>query len=217
MQSTIKYAANSLALWVTFPAFVFFLTSSLVVGKRRAFVGLNQLFCLWPGITGEFMRRGLFRWLFAEASDSMIVSFGTVFSHHDCRLGQHVYIGPFCSLGAVTIQDDVLIGSHVSVPNGAQQHGIGRLDIPVREQPGTWTRIHIGRDSWIGDRAIVMADVGCHCVVGAGAVVTKRVEDYAIVVGNPARIVGYRKQTSEMDADPTRNSECEPSQSIKEG
>jgi UDP-2-acetamido-3-amino-2,3-dideoxy-glucuronate N-acetyltransferase len=37
-----------------------------------------------------------------------------------------------------------------------------------------------------------MADVGRSCVVGAGAVVTKAVPDYAIVVGMPARIVGWR-------------------------
>jgi serine acetyltransferase len=39
-----------------------------------------------------------------------------------------------------------------------------------------------------------MADVGKHCVVGAGSVVTKPVPDYAIVVGNPARIQGFREQ-----------------------
>ena len=65
---------------------------------------------------------------------------------------------------------------------------------PVREQPGEWPRVTIGRDTWIGDRAVVMADVGEHCVVGAGAVVTRPVPDYAIVVGSPARVVGWRKQ-----------------------
>ena len=37
-----------------------------------------------------------------------------------------------------------------------------------------------------------MADVGRHCVVGAGSVVTRPVPDYAIVVGTPAKIVGWR-------------------------
>jgi virginiamycin A acetyltransferase len=80
----------------------------------------------------------------------------------------------------------------VSIINGNKQHGIERLDIPVREQPGVYPRITIGQDSWIGDRALVMADVGRHAVIGAGSVVTKTVPDYAIVVGNPARIIGYR-------------------------
>ena len=53
--------------------------------------------------------------------------------------------------------------------------------------------LDIGRDSWIGDRAVVMADVGRHCVVAAGAVVTKPVPDFAVVVGVPARVVRSRK------------------------
>jgi acetyltransferase-like isoleucine patch superfamily enzyme len=76
--------------------------------------------------------------------------------------------------------------------NGGSQHGIERLDVPIREQPGTWVRVTIGRDSWIGDRAIVLADVGKHCVVGAGSVVTKPLPDYAIAVGSPARVIRYR-------------------------
>src|SRR5262249_7240020 len=104
-----------------------------------------------------------------------------------------VYIGPYCVLGAVTLEDDVLLGSQVSVMNGAAQHGIDRLDIPIRDQPGTWPRVTVGCDSWIGDRAVVQADVGQHCVVGAGAVVTKPIPDYAIAAGVPARVLRSRK------------------------
>ena len=39
-----------------------------------------------------------------------------------------------------------------------------------------------------------MADVGKHCVIGAGSVVTKPIPDYAIAVGVPARVIDYRKQ-----------------------
>ena len=62
----------------------------------------------------------------------------------------------------------------------------------MREQPGKWPHVTIGRDSWIGDRAIVLADVGKHCVIGAGAVVCSPVPDYAIALGVPARVVRYR-------------------------
>jgi virginiamycin A acetyltransferase len=76
--------------------------------------------------------------------------------------------------------------------NGSAQHGTQRLDLPVREQPGVWPHVTIGRDSWVGDRAVVMADVGRHCVIGAGSVVTKPVPDLAIAVGCPAKVVRYR-------------------------
>jgi acetyltransferase-like isoleucine patch superfamily enzyme len=102
-------------------------------------------------------------------------------------------------IGDVSLEDDVLVGSHVSVINGNRQHGIDRLDLPVREQAGEYPRITIGHDTWVGDRTVVMADLGRHCVVGAGSVVTKPVEDYAIVVGNPARVIGSRN-VSEANA-----------------
>ena len=71
------------------------------------------------------------------------------------------------------------------------------MDVPVREQPGVFEPITIGEDSWIGERAVVSADVGKHCVVGAGAVVTKPVPDYAIVVGVPAKVIGDRRELAE--------------------
>jgi serine acetyltransferase len=46
-----------------------------------------------------------------------------------------------------------------------------------------------------------MADVGAHCVVGAGSVVTRPVPDYAIVVGSPARIVAWRTEKGPVPAE----------------
>lgn len=61
----------------------------------------------------------------------------------------------------------------------------------AREAP--W-RTCIGHDVWIGRSAILLpgVSVGDGAVVGAGAVVTKPVEPYAIVAGNPARLIRYR-------------------------
>jgi hypothetical protein len=49
-----------------------------------------------------------------------------------------------------------------------------------------------------GDRAVVMADVGRHCVIGAGSVVTRPIPDYAVAVGVPARVVRYRNQPQDI-------------------
>jgi acetyltransferase-like isoleucine patch superfamily enzyme len=175
-----------------------------VVGLQRAFYGWTQLFSLLPGKSGDYLRRAFYQLALPRCGRDVCVSFGTVFSHPTVQLGDHVYVGIGCMLGDVTLEDDVLVGSHVSIINGRRQHNIDRLDIPVREQPGEYPRIVIGKDSWIGDRAIVTADLGQHCVVGAGSVVTKSVPDFAIVVGNPARITGFResgRQAAAADAE----------------
>lgn len=58
----------------------------------------------------------------------------------------------------------------------------------------TMRSVIIGHDVWIGQNVLIMGGItiGTGAVVGAGAVVTKDVPEYAIVVGVPAKIVGYR-------------------------
>lgn len=180
-----------------FPAYLGFLGASLLLGRERAFPGWSQAMSLIPGLLGVYLRRAFYGLVLPRCAADACLSFGMLLSHPSTRIGARVYVGAYSLLGDVTLEDDVLVASHVSIVNGPSQHGIERLDIPIREQPGVWTRITIGRDSWIGERAVVMADVGKHCVIGAGAVVTKPIPDYAIAVGVPARVVRFRDEFDE--------------------
>jgi acetyltransferase-like isoleucine patch superfamily enzyme len=192
MKRAFKTGVNCLALLVVFPCYLAFRLSSLLLGAGKAFPGWAQAFSLVPGLTGVFLRRAFYGLVFPRCGADSCISFGTVFSHASAEIGRSVYVGVYCCLGDVTLEDDVLIASHVSIANGGSQHSIDRLDIPIREQRGTWPRIIIGQDSWIGDRAVILANVGKHCVIGAGAVVTTPIPDYAIAVGVPARVIRYR-------------------------
>ncbi len=193
MKPLLKALADTVATVLVLPAYLAYSLFRLTLGPDKAFPGWSQLFSLLPGLCGVYLRRGFYRLVLPRCASGSFIGFGTVFSHPTAEVGRDVYVGVYCCLGAVTLEDDVLIGSGVSIMNGAGQHGIDRLDIPIREQPGTWPRVTIGRDSWIGDRAIVMADVGKQCVIGAGSVVTKAIPDYAIAVGSPAKVLRYRK------------------------
>jgi acetyltransferase-like isoleucine patch superfamily enzyme len=196
----LKRPIEAVAALAVLPAVAAFRVGGFFLPPRRIFPGFSQAFSLLPGFSGVYLRRAFYRSVLPRFDEGARISFGSVFSHATVSIGRRVYIGIGCMIGDVTFEDDVLVGSHVSIMNGNQQHGTSRLDIPIRDQPGQYPRVTIGEDSWIGDRAIVMADVGKHCVVGAGSVVTKPVPDYAIVVGNPARIQGYREQP-QPDAD----------------
>ncbi|MGL5094466.1 MAG: acyltransferase, partial [Planctomycetia bacterium] len=104
-------------------------------------------------------------------------------------VGRHVYIGPYCVIGRATIEDGALVASHVSIPDGRRQHFHDAA-------PEIWPRVRIGRDAWIGERAVVMADVGRRSIVGAGAVVVHPLPDDVVAVGVPARIVRFRRTGS---------------------
>jgi acetyltransferase-like isoleucine patch superfamily enzyme len=194
VRNAVKFAANALAMLAVLPLLLLYGLVAVLFGSERAFPGWSQGMSLFPGMTGAYLRRAFYRGVLRQCGKGSVISFGTVFSHATAAIGEHAYVGVYCCLGAITLERDVLVGSHVSIMNGSGQHGIDRLDIPVREQPGEWPRITIGEDTWIGDRSIVMANVGKHCIVGAGAVVTKPVPDYAIVAGVPARLVGDRRE-----------------------
>jgi acetyltransferase-like isoleucine patch superfamily enzyme len=200
MKHTFKHLANTMALLLVLPSYAVYRVSVLLIGRDRAFPGWSQFYSLFPGLMGAYLRRAFYRLVLPRCGEDACLSFGTVFSHPAAQIGHKVYTGVYCCLGDVTLEDDVLIGSHVSIMNGGAQHGIARLDIPIREQPGIWPRVTVGRDSWIGDRAVVLADVGEHCVIGAGSVVTKPIPSYAVAVGVPARVIAYRTDAAQSAA-----------------
>jgi acetyltransferase-like isoleucine patch superfamily enzyme len=75
---------------------------------------------------------------------------------------------------------------------GKNQHKFDFRDKLIRLQGGEFHRVRIGRDCWIGNGAIIMADVGEGSVIAAGSVVTKPIPPYSIAVGSPARVIGER-------------------------
>lgn len=162
-----------------------------------AFCTAFELVAWLPGTLGSLIRVALLRWLSHGCDEQVRVELGTLFS--DCRvtLGKKVYIGSYCIIGWANIEDYVLIASRVSIPSGQHVHHFDRTDIPIALQGGTRTPIRIGRGSWIGEGAIIMADVGEECVIGAGAVVTKPIPSWSVAVGVPARVLKSRKEVGD--------------------
>lgn len=110
----------------------------------------------------------------------------------EIKIGNNVGISgaSISCLTKITIGNNVLIGSGALITDN-DAHGLHPKD---RNDPTKITseEIVIGNDVFIGARSIILKGVkiGSGSVVGAGAVVSKDVPDYAIVAGNPAKIVG---------------------------
>lgn len=112
------------------------------------------------------------------------------------NIGRDFYMGNYCHLSAnAEIGDDVLFASFVSLVGG--DHKIDHIDVPIRKSGRDDLKtITIHDNVWVGHGAIIMHGVNINsgAVIAAGAVVTKDVDHNAIVAGNPARIIRYRKQ-----------------------
>ena len=164
----------------------------MFLGPNQALEGSSQALALVPGLPGDYLRRAFLARVLARCSPSATVQFGTLFSQAGARIDDRVYVGPRCHLGLVHLEQDVLLAAGVHVPSGSATHGIDDVTTPIRDQPGSRTLVTIGEGTWVGSAAVVMADVGRHCVIGAGSVVTKPIPDYSVGAGVPARVIGRR-------------------------
>ncbi|RLC06874.1 MAG: acyltransferase, partial [Deltaproteobacteria bacterium] len=82
----------------------------------------------------------------------------------------------------------------VHIMSGKRQHHFDDPDVPIQEQGGIFEKVSIGEDTWIGNNALIMANVGKKCVIGAGSVVSKDIGDFSIVTGNPAKVIRKRRE-----------------------
>ena len=120
----------------------------------------------------------------------------------NCNIGQNVVVSPEVVLGnnvkvqnnvsiysGVTCEDDVFLGPSMVFTNVINP----RSAISRREQ---YAKTHVGKGATIGANATIICghSIGKYAFIGAGAVVTKEVPDYALVVGNPARQTGWMSE-----------------------
>jgi len=120
----------------------------------------------------------------------------------NCNIGQNVVISPRVILGnnvkvqnnvsvytGVTCDDDVFLGPSCVFTNVVNpRSGVDRR--------GAFARTHVGKGATIGANATIVCghDIGTYAFIGAGAVVTKNVPPYALLVGNPARQTGWMSE-----------------------
>lgn len=120
----------------------------------------------------------------------------------NCNIGQNVVISPEVILGnnvkiqnnvslytGVTCDDDVFLGPSCVFTNVTNPRS-------AVNRRGQYARTHVGKGASIGANATIVCghDIGRFAFIGAGAVVTKHVPDYALVVGNPARQIGWMSE-----------------------
>ncbi|MBW2559293.1 MAG: acyltransferase [Deltaproteobacteria bacterium] len=175
-----------------------------------------------PGGVGSRWRSARWRHSLAACGSGLGVALGTrIRGVGNVSLGSDVQFGPMCQVladggkgehivlgdrvsvnsnvminadmgGVIEIGSDVLVGPNVVFR--ASGHEFSDRDRTIRDQGHRAGRIVVGDDVWIGANVVLLSDVTiAHgAVIAAGAVVTKDVDEYAIVAGVPAKRIGTR-------------------------
>lgn len=116
-----------------------------------------------------------------------------VFIENDVQIGDRVTIKCGVQLwDGLRVEDDVFIGPNATFTNDRLPRS--------KQYPAQFAVTHLQKGASIGANATILPGitVGAYAMVGAGAVVTRSVPPYAIVVGNPARITGYVNTRSQQ-------------------
>lgn len=149
------------------------------------------------GFMGEKIRLFLCHKLFASMGKNVNVENNAYIGN-----GSRISIGDNSGIGAyfhvqntnLKIGNNVMMGEEVLILGGG--HRNDRLDIPMLVQGELpLSDLEICDDVWVGSRATIMGKVsriGKGVIIGAGSVVTKPIPDYAVVAGNPAKILRFR-------------------------
>lgn len=118
---------------------------------------------------------------------------------NNCNIGQNVVVSPEVILGnnvkvqnnvsiytGVTCDDDVFLGPSMVFTNVINPRS-------AVNRRGQYSKTHVGKGVSIGANATIVCghDIGEYAFIGAGAVVTKNVLPYALVIGNPAKQTGW--------------------------
>ncbi|MEL7270201.1 MAG: acyltransferase [Bacteroidota bacterium] len=140
-----------------------------------------------------------------------------------CNIGQNVVISPQVVLGknvkvqnnvsiytGVSCEDDVFLGPSCVFTNVTNPRS-------AVNRRGQYAKTHVGKGASIGANATIVCghDIGKYAFIGAGAVVTKNVKEYALMVGNPAKQIGWISEYGcRLDFDENKTAVCEESQEI---
>ena len=113
----------------------------------------------------------------------------------DVSIGNNSELGQRSLIHAgVEIGNNVIMGPDVKIYT--RNHIADRLEIPIQIQGKSFKKTKIENDVWIGANVVILPGitVGSHSILAAGSIVTKDVPKFAVIGGNPAKVIKFRNE-----------------------
>src|ERR1700757_3958342 len=125
MRSVVKTFFNSVCLALVSPcALSAWLWDRITNGSEAMFLFWAQVFSLFPGTPGVFLRRAYYRLTLIHCASNFYIGFGALFTHRHALVEQDAYIGPYALVGMAHLGEGCLIGSRASLLSGTAQHAL---------------------------------------------------------------------------------------------
>lgn len=173
--------------------------------KRYICFALYKLLCVWmPATNNGFRISKVIRAWRSAVGGGCLDKHGkkiNIEKNANFGFGKGISLGDYSGLGVnCYVRGPLEIGAYVNMGPDVRiltiNHNTERTDIPMKGQGSLPPRkVTICDDVWIGARVIILPGVtiGKGSIIGAGAVVTKDVPEYAVMGGVPAKVIKYRK------------------------
>ena len=191
MRQVIKYILNLLSLILVLPLIIICKLEEFILSRdvELFFHICAHFLALLPGLPGAFLRRAFYSQTLDKCSLHSHIGFGSIFSHRSTTIEKHVYIGSYAIIGSAHLGEHCLIGSRVSILSGKELHVLGDNGMWTPYSAERLNQVKLANNVWVGEGAIIAADIGEGSMIGAGSVITTDVKPHVIVTGNPARFV----------------------------
>jgi virginiamycin A acetyltransferase len=157
--------------------------------SERVFNTCAQTVALLPGLPGMILRRGFYRLALDSCARDCFIGFGVIFTHRAVVIEKDVYVGPYALIASSRLREGCLIGSRASILSGGGLHSLGPTGRWLPADMSKMVQTEIGAGAWIGEGAIIIANIGPGAMAAAGSVVAAPVPARIVVAGNPARMI----------------------------
>ena len=157
------------------------------ISDERGYYNLALSLAYIPFFFGEKLRYYFYKYTLMKCGAKVIFKFGSVCLYKDIELSDNITVGLFTMVGKCTIDNNVLLGSHVNITSGNQQHKVTLDGDKAMFSDGKRERVIVGANVWVGNNAVILKSIAKNCIVGAGSVLTKSTNENGVYVGNPAK------------------------------